>query len=89
MSDILQYSMFNKWKYQLNAHITFPVKPMYTIFWDNPRTTSNQSNQLRNLITALWEYMIITTQTGEISYRKSDAITFVVNSSVNINIKNL
>ena len=54
----------------------------------NASTTSSKSNQLRNINSVRWESRNITTQPGEIYYRKSEVIAFVVNACVNITTNN-
>ena len=46
----------------------------------NAGATPSKSHQLRNVNIVRWESWNITTQPGEIDDRKSEVITFVVNS---------
>ena len=48
----------------------------------NATTTPCESNQLRNVNTVQWESRNITTQPGEIDYRKPKVIAFVVNAGM-------
>ena len=54
----------------------------------NASTTSRKSTQLRNVDTVRWESGNVTTQPGEINYRKSEVIAFVVNAGMNVTANN-
>ena len=68
-----------------------PVSIILKIFRteiQNASTTPNESNKLRNVNTLRWESTDITTQPGEIDYRKSGVIAFVVNAGMNLTSNN-
>ena len=55
----------------------------------NASTTPSKSNKLRNVNTVRWETRNITTKPGEIDYRKSKGIAFVVNAGMNVTVNNM
>ena len=54
----------------------------------NASTTLSKSNQLRNVHTGRWESGNSTTQPWEISNRKSEVISFVVNAVIEVTVNN-
>ena len=54
----------------------------------NSSATPSKSNKLRNINTIRWESRNITTQPGEIDYRKSEVIAFVLNAVMYITADN-
>ena len=54
----------------------------------NASTTPSKSNQLRNVNTVRWDSGNVTTQPWEINNRKSEVITIIVNTVMNVTANN-